>query len=105
MKTTCGVMEREDRGGLIALGGLQAVAERVVAAMSAEAECFTSSAQENLGHLEEKVTALARQLVREAAQPTAQPTGSGRKTLASGQAPRFDLAVSIQPVGDNGLHR
>lgn len=66
MKTTCAVREGEDSKGGFTIAGLQAVADRVVAAMGDEVDRFTGSTQGNLGHLEEKVTALARELVREA---------------------------------------
>ena len=72
MKTKCEVREREGNAGQSAAVALEAVAERVAAAMSEEVTGFACRAQENLGHLEEKITALARELVREALREGAQ---------------------------------
>ena len=72
MKTKCAVMAREGNAERSAAVVLGAVAERVGAAMSEEVNRFTCSAQENLGHLEEEITALARELVREALREGAQ---------------------------------
>jgi hypothetical protein len=100
MKTMCQGVSRENRIEQRTAAVLAAVAERVATAMSEAVHKFTSSAQENLGHLEAKVTALAQQLVREAlaqgaqrkadaTPPTCPKCGRALKRQSDGQGRTF----------------
>ncbi|MEO5959242.1 MAG: hypothetical protein ABIZ49_09325 [Opitutaceae bacterium] len=95
MKTICEVMEREGSVGVNPAVALARVAERAAAAMGVEVDRFTCSAQENLGHLEEKVTALARELVR-----AALAEGAQRKADATPpQCPQCGQVLKRQNAG------